>query len=217
MTPERWEQVGKLYQAALALQPDERETFLGDACGDDTAMRREVESLLAAEDEAGSFLAAGAMKDAAKMLVEDKSLSLVGKELGHYQVLSLLGAGGMGDVYLAEDIRLKRKVALKLLPAELTANEDRLRRFEQEAQAASALNHPNIITIHEIGQVEGLNFIVTEFITGETLRQRMATARMNLPVVFDVATQVAGALAAAHSAGIVHRDLKPENIMVRPD
>src|SRR5213080_3093438 len=117
MTPERWEQVGKLYQAALALPPYERETFLGDA----TATRREVESLLAAEDVAGSFLAAGAMKDAAKMLVEDKSLSLDGKELGHYQVLSLLGSGGMGEVYLAEDIRLKRKVAFKVLPAELTA------------------------------------------------------------------------------------------------
>src|SRR2546422_8435987 len=217
MTSERWEQVGKLYQAALALQPNKRETFLDDTCGDDTAMRREVESLLAHEDGAGSFLAAGVMKDAAKMLVEDKSLSLVGKKLGHYQVLSLLGAGGMGDVYLAEDIRLKRKVALKLLPAELTANQDRLRRFEQEAQAASALNHPNIITIHEIGKVEGLNFIVTEFITGETLRQRMATERMNLPVVLDVAAQAASALAAAHAAGIVHRDLKPENVMLRPD
>src|SRR5437870_341646 len=217
MTPERWEQVGKLYQAALPLQPAERETFLGDACGNDTAMRREVESLLAAEDGAGSFLAAGAMKDAAKMLVEDKSLSLVGKELGHYQVLSLLESGGMGEVYLAEDTRLKRKVALKLLPAELTANQDRLRRFEQEAQAASALNHPNIITIHEIGQVDGLNFIVTEFIAGETLRHRMATARMNLPAVLDVAIQAASALTAAHAAGIVHRDLKPENIMLRPD
>src|SRR5881392_3238648 len=174
MTPERWEQVGKLYQAALALPPDERDTFLDDACGDDTAMRREVESLLAAEDEAGSFLAAGAMKDAAKMLVEDKSMSLVGKELGHYQVLSLLGAGGMGDVYLAEDIRLKRKVALKLLPAELTANRDRLRRFEQEAQAASGLNHPNILTIYEIGQTESTHFITTEYIEGDTLRLRLA-------------------------------------------
>src|SRR5437868_11648001 len=123
----------------------------------------------------------------------------------------------MGEVYHAEDTRLKRKVALKLLPAELTANEDRLRRFEQEAQAASALNHPNIITIHEIGQVDGLNFIVTEFIAGETLRQRMATEQMNLPVVLDVATQVASALTAAHTAGIIHRDLKPENIMLRPD
>src|SRR5437588_7863544 len=142
---------------------------------------------------------------------------LVGKELGHYRVLSLLGSGGMGAVYTAEEIRLKRKVALKLLPAELTANRDRLRRFEQEAQAASALNHPNIITIHEIGQVDGLNFIVTEFIAGETLRGRMATERMDLPVVLDVAIQAASALAAAHAAGIVHRDLKPENIMLRPD
>src|SRR5213080_4695474 len=174
MTPERWEQVGKLYQAALALPPDEHETFLDDACRDDTAMRREVESLLAAEDGAGSFLAAGAMRDAAKMLAEDKSLSLVGKELGHYQVLSLLGAGGMGEVYLAEDIRLKRKVALKLLPAELTANSDRLRRFEQEAQAASALNHPNILTIYEIGQTESTHFITTEYIEGDTLRLRLA-------------------------------------------
>src|SRR6266404_5047861 len=169
MTPERWEQVGKLYQAARALPPDECETFLDDACGDDTAMRREVESLLAAEDGAGSFLSAGAMNDTAKMLAEDKSLLLVGKELGHYHVLSLLGTGGMGEVYLAEDTRLKRKVALKLLPAELTANRDRLLRFEQEARAASALNHPNIITIHEIGHVDGLNFIVTELIEGQTL------------------------------------------------
>src|SRR5438105_8176480 len=164
MSADRWEQVGKLYQAALALQPDERETFLGDACGDDTAMRREVESLLAAEDEAGSFLAAGAMKDAAKMLVEDKSLSLVGKQIGHYHVLSLLGSGGMGEVYLAEDTRLKRKVALKLLPAELTANRDRLRRFEQEAQAAAGLNHPNILTIHEIGEAEDRRFMAAEFV-----------------------------------------------------
>jgi eukaryotic-like serine/threonine-protein kinase len=159
------------------------------------------------------------MNDAAKILSGDeaKSLSLVGKGLGHYRLISLLGAGGMGEVYLAEDTKLKRQVAVKLLPAELTANQDRLRRFEQEARAASALNHPNIITIHEIGQVDGLNFIVTEFIGGETLRRRMSAGRMSLPVVLDVATQAASALAAAHAAGIIHRDLKPENIMVRPD
>jgi len=217
MTPEQWEQVGGLYRAVLDLQPDERASFLNEACGDDKLLREEVESLLAAEDGAGDFLDAGAMKDAAKMLVGESSLMLVGKNLGHYQLLSLLGSGGMGEVYLAEDTRLKRKVALKLLPAELTANRDRLRRFEHEARAASALNHPNIITIHEIGQVDGLNFIVTELIEGQTLRQVIATARMKLPLVLDVAMQVASALTAAHAAGIIHRDLKPENVMLRPD
>ena len=123
----------------------------------------------------------------------------------------------MGQVYLAEDTNLKRQVALKLLPAELTANQSRLQRFKQEARAASALNHPNIITIHEIGQVDGLNFIVTEFIQGPTLRDQIATVRMDLPAVLDVAIQVASALVAAHAAGIIHRDLKPENIMLRPD
>ncbi len=219
MTPERWEQVGKLYQAALALQPDEREAFLSSSCADDQDLRREVESLLAAEDRAGSFLAGGAMNDAAKMIIEDeqKSLSLVGKELGHCRVLSLLGAGGMGEVYLAEDTRLKRRVALKLLPAELTANRDRVRRFEQEARAASALNHPNIITVHEIGESDGAHYLVTEFVDGETLRQRLTRDRMELSDALEVILQVASALATAHEAGIVHRDIKPENIMVRRD
>lgn len=217
MTPERWEQVGKLYQAAQALPPDEREAFLDDAGGDDPAMRREVESLLAAEDGAGSFLAAGAMKDAAKMLVGNKSLPLVGRALNHYQMLSLLGAGGMGEVYLAEDTRLKRKVALKLLPAELTANPDRLRRFEQEARAASALNHPNIITIHEIGESGEWHYLVTELIDGETLRERLHQGRIEFSTALDIAFQIGSALVAAHKAGIVHRDIKPENIMLRSD
>ena len=217
MTPERWEQIGGLYRAALDLRSKERASFLDQACGDNKLLRQEVESLLSAEGGAGDFLDAGAMNDPAKILVGESFLMPVGKNLGHYHVLSLLGSGGMGEVYLAEDTRLKRQVALKVLPAQLTTSKDRLRRFEQEARAASALNHPNIITIHEIGQADGLNFIVTEFIEGETLRQRMAGARMDVPVVLDVAAQVAGALAVAHAAGIVHRDLKPENIMVRAD
>ena len=217
MTPERWERVGKLYQTALALPPSEREIFLDDACADDTAMRREVESLLAAEGEAGGFLKAGAMKDAAKLLVEDKSLLLVGKDLGHYYVLSLLGSGGMGEVYLAEDSRLKRKVALKLLPVELTANQDRLRRFEQEARTASALNHPNILTIHEIGKAEDRRFIAAEFVDGETLRSRISSGTLKIGEALSIAEQAASALVAAHAAGIIHRDIKPENIMVRED
>src|SRR5262245_40641230 len=141
--------------------------------------------------------------------------------ISHYRVLSKLGAGGMGEVYLAEDTRLRRKVAIKLLPAELTRDADRVRRFEQEAQAASALNHPNIITIYEIGEAATkrgeIHFITTEFIEGQTVRRQIAGARLKLGAALDVATQVASALAAAHAAGLVHRDITPENVMARPD
>src|SRR5438552_13895962 len=140
-----------------------------------------------------------------------------GTHLGRYEIRSQLGAGGMGEVYLARDTRLDRKVALKILPADLAANQDRMRRFGQEAKAASALNHPNIITIYEIEQIDSVNFIATELIEGETLRHRMRSAPMKLGEVLDVAIQTASALSAAHAAGIVHRDIKPENIMVRRD
>ena len=140
-----------------------------------------------------------------------------GTRFDRYEILSPLGKGGMGEVYLAQDTRLKRKVALKLLPASFTQNAERLRRFEQEAYAASALNHPNIITIYEIGESGEFHFIATEFIEGNTLRQQMADTRMNLREALEIAVQIASALAAAHAAGIVHRDIKPENIMLRPD
>jgi eukaryotic-like serine/threonine-protein kinase len=141
---------------------------------------------------------------------------MIGKTLSHYQVTEKLGAGGMGEVYLAQDTQLRRKVALKLLPAQFTKDEDRLQRFEQEACAASALNHPNIITIYEIGQVGDSHFIATEFIDGQTLRQQM-TAGMKVGEALDVVIQIATALTAAHAAGILHRDVKPENVMLRPD
>ena len=141
----------------------------------------------------------------------------MGQTLAHYRVLSLVGEGGMGEVYLAEDTRLGRRVALKLLSAAFTNDDDRMRRFMQEARAASALNHPNILTVHEIGRVNGVDFIATEFIEGETLRPSMAKRRLRLAQALDIAAQVAGALAAAHAAGVVHRDIKPENIMLRPD
>ena len=137
--------------------------------------------------------------------------------ISHYRILSRIGKGGMGDVYLAEDTRLGRRVALKLLPEQFNSDEDRLRRFEQEARAASALNHPNIITIHEVGSEEDTRFIATEFIEGETVRQRLKHAGLGLREAIDIAIQVARALAAAHRAGIVHRDIKPENVMLRPD
>jgi serine/threonine protein kinase len=217
VTPERWEQVGKLYQAAMELRPDQRTTFLKQACGEDTPLRREVESLLAAERKAGSFLAAGAIDDAAKALAVEKPLSLVGKRLGHYQVRSLLGAGGMGEVYLAQDTHLNRPVALKLIAAHLMTDPERVLRFRQEALAASALNHPNIITVYEIGEHDGRALIATEFVDGVTLRRRMRGAGLSLTAAIDIALQIASALGSAHDAGIIHRDIKPENVMIRPD
>src|SRR5438552_15877366 len=140
-----------------------------------------------------------------------------GTRLGRYEIRSKIGAGGMGEVYLAQDTKLDRKVALKILPAEVAADRNRMNRFVQEAKAASALNHPNIITIYEIEQIDSVNFIATEFIDGQTLRQRLRKAPVKLGEMLDVAAQIASALSAAHAAGIVHRDVKPENIMLRRD
>ncbi len=192
MKPERWKRIEQLYDAALELDVSRRAAFLDQACAGDVELRQEVASLLASDGQAGSFLAAPAMEVAAKGFVVVGDSSLVGRQIGHYQVQSLLGAGGMGEIYLAEDTRLGRKVALKLLPVEFTAQPERVRRFAQEARAASTLNHPNIITIHEIGEAGGLRYIVTEYVEGETLRQRMAGApqhRINTPEACDTCPQ----------------------------
>ncbi len=137
------------------------------------------------------------------------------KKFGRYQILSQLGKGGMGEVYLALDGRLSRKVALKILPGKFAADIELLRRFEREAATTSALNHPNILTVFEFGKEEGLHFITTEFVEGETLRDKLKRERMSFSEILGVAEQIASALAAAHEAGIVHRDIKPENIMLR--
>src|SRR2546427_2003475 len=216
MKAERWPAVERLYHGALERAAEERAAFLNDACGNDDELRREVESLLAYEDKAKDFIENPALEVAGELMAEGQPSLFAGQALNHYTILALLGEGGMGEVYLAEDTRLKRKVALKLLPAELTANSDRLRRFEQEAQAASALNHPNILTIYEIGQTESTHFITTEYIEGDTLRLRLAQA-LKLNEVLDICIQVASALSAAHQASIIHRDIKPENIMIRRD
>jgi serine/threonine protein kinase len=217
MKPERWQQINDLYYATLERDEGVRAAFLDEACAGDAALRREVESLLASNDEAGEFLSSSALDVAAKVLATEQDRHLIGKKVGHYQVLSLIGAGGMGYVYLAEDTRLNRRVAIKLLPREFTQDQDRVRRFKQEARAASALNHPNILTIFEIGEHEGAQFIVTEFIDGRTLRQRLSASGIKLTEVLEIIIQAAGALAAAHEAGIVHRDIKPENVMLRRD
>jgi serine/threonine-protein kinase len=216
MTPERWQQVDRLFQAALALEPADRAAFLDHACKTDAALRSEVESLIASHDRAGRFISAPAIA-ANPSLIANTADSILQRQIGPYRILSPLGAGGMGEVFLAHDTRLGRKVALKLLPDYFTRDEQRVRRFQQEARAASALNHPNIITIYEIGESEGRHFIVAEFVEGETLRQTMAKGRSSLTEAIDIGMQAAGALAAAHQAGIVHRDIKPENLMVRPD
>lgn len=217
MTPERWRLIDHLYHDALERDVKQRDAFLKQACGRDADLRHEVESLIASHEHAGNFIAEPALKVTARVLAEDQTASLVGRRFSHYRIDSLLGTGGMGDVYLATDTSLDRKVALKLLPAYFTRDAERLHRFEQEARAASSLNHPNIITIYEIGQVNGLHFIATEFIDGVTLRQHMRSTQISLGEVLDIATQVAAALAAAHGAEILHRDIKPENIMLRRD
>jgi serine/threonine-protein kinase len=217
MTPERYQQIDQVFQDALALDPEQRAAYLDTACSGDEALRNHVESLITSDREGLSFIDETAFEMAARVLASDDPALSGGDRIDRYEIVSLLGSGGMGEVYLAHDQKLNRKIALKLLPVHFTTNQERLRRFQQEAQAASALNHPNIITIHEIGQVEDRHFIATEFVDGETLRQRLKRGGLSLSESLDIAVQVCGALAAAHKAGIVHRDIKPENIMLRPD
>ncbi len=224
MKPERWKQIEKLYDTASKLEESGRAAFLDLACGGDEELRRDLASLLASDAQAGSFLARTAAEVMARSIAAEIVPSPIGRQIGHYQVQSLLGAGGMGEIYLAEDTQLGRKVAIKLLPVKFTADSSRVRRFAQEARAASALNHPNIITIHEIGEASTENgathYIVTEYVEGETLRQRMLRARqqrIEASEGIDIALQIAAALSAAHEAGIMHRDIKPENVMMRRD
>jgi serine/threonine-protein kinase len=215
MTPEHWQQIKTLLQAALEREPHERAAFFKEACADDPSLQSEVESLIASHEQAGGFIESPAYEVMAGSLADDKSM--VGEVLGPYQIIGLLGTGGMGEVYLAEDTRLGRNVALKVLPLQFTRDDERVRRFQQEARAASALNHPNIITIYEIGKIGPRHFIATEFIQGETLRRHMARSQMKITEALQVAAKVASALCAAHDAGIVHRDIKPENIVLRTD
>jgi serine/threonine protein kinase len=217
MNPERWEKVKELFDAALRCEVSERRRFLEQACGDDVELIDEIASLLASHEEAGSFIAGGAIEDAAHLLIDGASEPHRGRFIGHYRLLSLLGRGGMGEVYLAADTRLGREVALKLLPAEFAGDANHMKRFEREARIASALNHPNILTIYEIGRDGAALFISTEFIKGQTLRRRLSDGAINPAEAIEIAVQIASALEAAHGAGIVHRDIKPENVMLRPD
>jgi non-specific serine/threonine protein kinase len=217
MNAERWKQVNDLFQSTVERAPEERAAFLDEACHDDEGMRREVESLLTSHGRAENFIEVPAFEVVPELATNDSAGALVGKLIGHYRIESLIGIGGMGEVYLARDGRLGRKAALKLLPDNVTTDETQLSRFKNEARTASALNHPNILTVYEIGAEENLQFIATEFIEGVTLRAALASGRMSAHEALEIAVQVASALAAAHDAGVVHRDIKPENIMLRPD
>jgi serine/threonine protein kinase/tetratricopeptide (TPR) repeat protein len=216
MTPERWQQVERLYQAALVREPSQRAAFLEEACAGDEELRREAESLLAYEPQAESFIEAPALEAAAKTLPGDQAQFLVGRQIGSYKVLSLLGTGGMGEVYRAQDSRLDREITLKILPAGVASDRDRLRRFIREAKAASALNHPNVATIHEIGESDGIHFIAMEYVKGQTLAAKVSGRPLDPTAIVEIGIQIADALDEAHAKGITHRDIKPANIMLTP-
>ncbi|HEY8560004.1 MAG TPA: protein kinase [Pyrinomonadaceae bacterium] len=220
MDQERWKQIDELLDAALELPDAERGRFLTEKCGADEDLKAEVLSLLKASTGAGDFLEKSAMGVAAKNLAEtqplDSNQDFLGRTIGTYRIEKPIGAGGMGEVYLAYDEKLKRRVALKILPAEYTSSDERVKRFELEARAISALNHPNIVTIYDVGDSGGVNYIATEFVEGKTLRELIG-ANLKLKEILEIILQTCDALAAAHRARITHRDIKPENIMLRPD
>src|SRR5260370_11557162 len=220
MSLERWHQIEGLYQAALQREPGARQAFLENVCHADEDLRREVQSLLD-QDPKSRRPKTEPLERVAAELPEGGSSKLrfsTGSIVGPYRIVEPLGAGGMGEVYRARDARLGREVALKVLRETRARDRAALRRFEQEARSASALNHPNIITIYEIGShpVEQgtIWYIAMELVEGQSLRQILSDGPLPTQKLLDIAVQAAGALAAAHAKGIVHRDLKPENILV---
>ncbi|MCA1624634.1 MAG: protein kinase [Acidobacteria bacterium] len=218
MKREKWEQIKDIFDAALQRAPVERERFLAENCSGDEELRREVRSLLSSFDGANSFLQKPAVGEIADIIESGNKKLEGGKHFGYYRIIEQIGAGGMGEVYLADDTKLDRRVAIKFLNEEFSQDADKLRRFIQEAKAASALNHPNILTVYEIGESEGKNYIATEYIEGKTLREHLtANEAMSLHQILKIGVQTAEALTAAHQAGIIHRDIKPENIMLRED
>src|SRR5947209_4530194 len=217
MTPARLRTIEEIYRTALDQEPDQIRAFLDTACEGDEELRRKVEALLASRERAGDFIETSGVGLATRIIENGQADLLVGRTIGHYKLSKRIGTGGMGEVYLATDITAGRKAALKLLPTRFTADAERLKRFQQEAHALVGLNHPNILTVYEIGEDHSTHYIASELIEGETLRQRLMRGRMEVGEAVDVAIQVASALAAAHETGIVHRDIKPENIMLRPD
>jgi eukaryotic-like serine/threonine-protein kinase len=217
MSPLNLEQVEEIFQTAIDLPPEQHAGYLGKVCAGSGEMRAEVDALILAYEESADFIERPAIEIDAAVVAGSLGEALIGQTISHYRIIERLGEGGMGVVYLAQDTKLGRRIALKLLPARFTIDAERVHRFEQEARAASALNHPNIVTIHEIGHLDSSHFIATEFIEGVTLREHLGAGRLEVDEALAVVTQVASALTAAHAAGIMHRDVKPENIMLRSD
>ncbi len=217
MDAERLNITEEIFHAAMDVLPAERASFLSKICGDDDDLRGEVESLLAVNRTSNNIFDSSPESFAAEMFSQkENSANFVGREISHYKIKCLLGIGGMGEVFLAEDLKLNRPVALKCLPPEFAEDKDRMSRFIREAKTASALNHPNIITIYEINEFEGTHFIATEYIDGKTLKEYTKSEPLSLNSALEIAVQIASALDEAHSAGIIHRDVKPDNVMIRP-
>jgi len=216
MTQARWQKIESLLHAALERNLAERAAFLDEACAGDDAMRKEVESLLASSDKVDEFLKSPVIEDAAALLGDRSRTSTIGPNIGPYRILSKLGAGGMGEVHLARDSRLARNVALKLLDPDLIDNSQQRMRFLREARLASALDHPNVCTIHEVGEASGRLFIAMQYVEGQTLKRVIDGRPLSLASLLSISLQVADALSAAHSQGIVHRDIKPGNIIITP-
>src|SRR6266480_311649 len=217
MTPARLQTIEEIFHAALDQEPNQLNAFLDETCAGDEVLRGKVEALLASHQLAGNFIETPVAGLAASIVENGQADLLVGQTFDHYKISKRIGTGGMGEVYLATDVKAGRKAALKLLPMRFTGDAERLKRFQQEAHAVVALNHPNILTVYEIGEDHSTHYIASELIEGETLRQRLTRGRMELNDAVDVAIQVASALAAAHETGIVHRDINPGNIMLRRD
>jgi TolB-like protein len=218
MTPERWQKIEQLYHAALAREECQRAAYLQEVCPGDDTLRQEVESLLAQHNAAGSFLDAPAIEVAAKALAEDLSQSSpMGKQLGSYKILSLLGAGAMGEVYLARDSKLNRDVAIKVLPQAFVGNPERLARFQREARMLASLNHPNIATIYGLEHADAVNYLVMELVSGQTLAERLRVGPLDINEALKISGQIAEGLDAAHEKGVIHRDLKPANVKVTPE
>lgn len=217
MDPNAFRKVEELYHEALELPSPERDDFVRSRCAGDPDVEQRLRELLSYDDEFNSLIDAPPEDLAAEIMSTIGAPDLSGTELGNFNIISKIGQGGMGTVYLAEDRRLDRKLAIKFVSGSILGSSGAIRRFEREAKTASALNHPNILTVYDIGDTDKARYIATEYIEGETLRDRLKRGAMEPPEIADVAVQIGSALEAAHNAGIIHRDIKPGNIMIRPD